>query len=374
MTTSDKIVISLIRKALCPKYKIDASLFVNSNWEEVMDAATVQGVLGICYESIENTPANQRPNLDCLMKWFGQVEYMKACYDAHRKAITELAQFYNEYGITMMLLKGYGLSLYWPTPNHRPVGDIDVFLLKEVLYNSKAQLLTDGIWREADQLVYEKLGIKIESNHEHHTCFSYKGIMVENHYDFINVRAHKDAQQIEDKLKELISVRGESSLNSLGFLVPSPDFNVIFLIRHLGQHFAGERVTLRQLLDWGLFLKNEGSKVDWKKIVPFLKQMGIWTFFNQTNAICEDILGIQLAGHIPPIERDEQLTQRIVEDVLHPEFSEDKPSRLIPVLRFKMKRWWFNGWKHPLIYNEWLLPLFLTLLWSHVRRIGTIKD
>ncbi|WP_302428918.1 hypothetical protein [uncultured Prevotella sp.] len=45
-----------------------------------------------------------------------------------------------------------------------------------------------------------------------------------------------------------------------------------------------------------------------------------------------------------------------------------------PILTFKFRRWWHNRWKHPLVYKEWLLPMFMTLLWSHLRRWGMIKD
>lgn len=302
--------------------------------------------------------------MDCL----GQVEYIKSCYEEHRKAIGELAQFYADNGVKMVLLKGYGLSLYWPTPEHRPVGDIDIYL--------------GHLWQFGDQMVHDRLGIEVESGHEHHTTFSYhrstvsgSGIIVENHYDFINVKAHKDASMIEAKLKKLASIGSIEFQVSNGskVLLPSADFNTIFLIRHLGQHFAGERVTLRQLLDWGLFLQKDCAKVNWQEIVPFLKEMGIWTFFHQICAICEDYFGMHF-NLCFELERKPDLGARIIEDVLHPEFDEEKPQGLFLVLWFKMKRWWYNRWKHPLVYNEWLLPMFLTLLWSHIKRIDTIKD
>ena len=231
-----------------------------------------------------------------------------------------------------------------------------------------------SIFQAGDELI-RNLGAKVEEGHEHHTTFNFQNQMVENHYDFINTKAHRDAPRIEAKLKELASRECKEHMMPDGtkVLLPSADFNVIFLIRHLGQHFAGERIILRQILDYGLFLQKEGGSVHWSEIVPFIKEMGIWTFFNQINAICEDYLGLQLDG-VPEIERDEELERRIIEDVLHPEFAEEKPSGLVPVLAFKARRWWHNRWKHPLVYNEWLLPMLLTMAWSHLRRIKTIKD
>lgn len=60
--------------------------------------------------------------------------------------MTDLARLYANNGIRMMVVKGYGLSLDWPVPNHRPVGDLDI-------YNF-------GKWKEADVLVAKECCIK----------------------------------------------------------------------------------------------------------------------------------------------------------------------------------------------------------------------
>lgn len=112
----------------------------------------------------------------------------------------------------------------------------------------------------------------------------------------------------------------------------------------------------------------------WNKTIAFLKEIGLHTFFIQINAICIDYLGFDETV-FPSVERKEGLEKRILADILHPEFAEEKPSSgLLTILTFKFRRWWHNRWKHPLVYKEWLLPMFLTLLWSHLRRYKTIKD
>lgn len=368
MANSD-ILLSLIRLSLgASADEMDLSVLTESDWKEIIDLSFEQGVAAIAVDGLqrlyEANPglelALDKPELEPLKyEWFGSTFQTENSYRDHLAAIASLAKFYSESGISMMLLKGYGLSLNYPVPEHRPAGDIDVYL---------------SDWKAGDELI-RSLGIKVEEGHEHHTTFHYNGQMVENHYDFINTKAHRDAPKIEAKLKALAANESREHLLPDGtkILLPSADFNVIFLIRHLGQHFAGERITLRQILDYGLFLQKEGGSVHWSEIAPFIKEMGIWTFFNQIIAICEDYLGLHLAG-IPAIERNEELEKRILEDVFHHEFAEEKPSGIIPVLAFKARRWWHNRWKHPLVYNEWLLPMLLTLAWSHLRRIKTIKD
>lgn len=370
-------LLKLIRISLGHEQK--CSIPNDINWNRVLNFSRAHGVIGIVIDALELLPAEQRPERDVLMKWHGQVMFMEQMYEQHMKAIADLAKFYKRQGIRMMVLKGYGLSLNWPRPKNRPVGDLDVYLTND----------NDNLpaWNRADELVRSELGISVEDGHEHHTVFVFKGVMVENHYDFINTKAHRDAHAIEVKLKELASkvfaqdaqnmqIDSISSVDSAcpNIYYPNADFNAIFLIRHLGQHFAGDRVTLRQILDWATFLEKKSNEVHWDEVVPFLKEMEIWTFFNQINAICVDYLGFR-EDCFTPIERKDDLEIRILEDILNPEFTEEKPAGgLLKVLVFKFRRWWNNRWKHPLVYKEWLLPMFLTLLWSHLRRFETIKD
>ena len=65
---------------------------------------------------------------DLKYEWFGSVFQAEEDYKKYVEDIASLAKAYSEAGIEMMVLKGYGLSLNYPVPAHRPVGDIDVFL------------------------------------------------------------------------------------------------------------------------------------------------------------------------------------------------------------------------------------------------------
>lgn len=349
--------LALVRYALGGDLKIDGTI----DWPAVLALAEPHGVAALIGGVIERLEPAMRPDMGQLMRFVSQTVSIEKSYARNRMAVEGLSSFYAVQGMPMMLLKGYGMSQYWPVPSHRPSGDIDIYLWDR--------------WESGDRMVREKLGISVESGHEHHTTFRYKGIMVENHYDFINTKAHRDAPAIETELKRLTAKDlcvADPEIANLFY--PSADFNAIFLIRHLGQHFAGEFVTLRQLLDWGLFLQKDGDRVNWTEVIPFLKGIGLWKFFNMVNAICADILGLRIDPSLYA-ERDEALEERILADIIEPEFGEEKPeSGLVRIMVFKLRRWWHNRWKHPLVYDEWLLPMFLTLLWSKLRRIDTIKD
>ena len=88
-----------------------------------------------------------------------------------------------------MVVKGYACSLDWPKPNHRPCGDIDIWLF--------------GKYREADDLVSNEKGLRVDNSHHHHTVLYWEDFMVENHYDFVNVHAHKSSAELEKVFKGL---------------------------------------------------------------------------------------------------------------------------------------------------------------------------
>ena len=296
------------------------------------------------------------------MQWFGRAITAEENYAKHEKAIADIAHIYAQHGIKTMILKGYGLSLNYPVPSHRPMGDLDLY--------------TFGKDRDADYLITQLYNIKVDSRHEHHTVFRFEDILVENHYDFINIKAHRDAALIEEKLKSLANHKFKkiNILDRVEVYLPSANFNAIFLIRHMGQHFAGEHLNLRQLLDWGFFVRANSQDVDWTATTGFMKEIGLYVFFNQINAICVDYLGFE-PNLFPPIERNTELENRSLADTLHPECAQSRPeSSLVPILVFKFHRWWYNRWKHKLVYSDNLFLTFSTLLYSHLIRIRSIKD
>ena len=370
LNQSDNQFLSLVRCAVSGNCD-DSSAFSGKDLAGIIKTSNMQGVLALVADGLQiclkfnpnNNPFANETAADKLrrIQWLGSVVAYERMYAKYEKAMAELARLYATKNIRMMVLKGYGLSLDWPVPNHRPVGDLDI-------YNF-------GKWKEADALVAKKCGIKVDNGHEHHTVFCFNDVSVEDHYDFINTKAHRDAPKIEARLKVLaVNNYKEIDVEGAKIYLPSANFNAIFLMRHMGQHFAGEHLYLRQVLDWGFFVRAHHKEVDWKATIDFLKEIGIYTFFNQINAICVDNLGFP-ESCFPTIERNKDLEERILMDILHPEFAEEKPaSGFIPILTFKFRRWWHNRWKHPLVYKEWLLPMFVTLLWSHLRRWKTIKD
>lgn len=339
------------------------------DWVELQALAERQGLSAIVLDGLDILVRDGRlpreRDMDPMQKkmWIGQVlQNYEYRYELYRRAIAEIAAFYNVHGYKMMVLKGHACSLDWPKPEHRPTGDIDIWQF--------------GQYRAADALLSSEQGVSVDSSHHHHTVFYWRDFMVENHYDFINVHHHRSNAEYERILKKL----GEDDSHFVELYgervyLPSPDLHALFLLKHMMLHFASGEISMRQVLDWGFFVEKHGSEVDWQYVLDVLERFGMRELFDVFNAICVEDLGFagsmfQVPG--PTSEVDKALKERVLNEILSPEFVGETPSALIPRIAFKYRRWRANGWKHRLCYKESMWSAFWSGVWNHLMKPGSI--
>lgn len=329
------------------------------DWPALQILANQQGLSAIVIDGIEKLPEKLRPPKVLLLQWIGEVlQSYEYRYESYRRVIAEMAGFFNEHHYKMMILKGYACSLDWPKPEHRPCGDIDIWLF--------------GKSHEADLLIEREKGIEVNRSEPHHTVFYWQDFMVENHFDFIDVNHHQSHRALEKTLKEL----GKDDTHSVELYgekvyIPSPNLHALFLQRHSMLHFAFGEFSFRQLLDWAFFVKAHGREVDWRWLLDVLEQHGMTPLFNLFNAICIEDLGFE-AELFPRAEVDPLLKQRVLNEIFQPEFNEQQPSSLFPRVFFKYRRWKANGWKHALCYKESMWSAFWSGVWGHLLKPKSI--
>lgn len=314
-----------------------------------------------------------------LAEWIGEVhQFYEQRHEQYLQAISDLAGFYNSHGFKMMILKGYACSLDWPKPNHRPCGDIDIWLFGQQKEADKVLANTNFTNNTDDALVPKTYSlsngsrIMIDNSHHHHTVFDWQGFMVENHYDFINVHHHKSHVRLEQILKEL----GKDDthyveLNGEKVYLPSPNLHALFLMKHLMLHFSTGEINLRQLLDWGFFVRKHGMDVDWERIEKVYEQFNMKTLYGIINTICVEELCFD-ASEFHFVHFEPALKQRVFNDIMCPEFSGEMPSSLLPRLVFKYRRWKANEWKHKLCYSDSMWSAFWSGIWSHLMKPKSI--
>lgn len=328
-------------------------------WNDIHAIALQQGLSAVIVDGVEKLPAHQRPPKPLLLKWMGEVllnyEYR---YVLYCRAIAEIASFYNSHGYKMMVLKGYGCGLNWPKPDHRPYGDIDIWLY--------------GKQKEADALLAKEKGVVVDASHHHHTVFDWHGFAVENHYDFVNVYDYKSSKELEVVFKTL-GAESSKVMNLFGEDVyfPSSNLHALFLIRHMVSHFASTRISLRQVLDWAFFVKKNTQEIDWKWLMDLLDEYHMIDFVNCINAICIEDLGFSLSI-FPTLRFRPSLKDRVLSDILSMKKVGTEPKCLLGRIVFKTVRWKSNWWKQDLCYNENRWSGFWRGVWYHLLKPQSI--
>ena len=361
-----------------------ATLSVN-DWSAIEALATKQGLLGVLIDAIEQIPEPQRPPKQILLLWIGEVmEGYEKRFLVYRSSLAELAAFYDSHGYKMMVLKGYACGLNWPKLEHRPYGDIDIWMFGR---QKEADALIESLEFKVESLESVDSGelkvgsIKVDKSHHHHTVFNWMGFTVENHYDFENVHHHKSSLELEKVFKELgkddshfVEIEGASTGTSTRIYLPSPNHHALLLLKNSMTDFAAFYVTLRHVLDWGFHVEKYGKEIDWQWLEGVVEQYHMTDYYNCINAICVEDLGFQLVDNIKlkvesQLESVEfrKLKERVLADILEPKFSRVPPDKsFLPKAWYMYRRWKGNEWKHKLCYNESMWSAFWYGIGNHL--------
>lgn len=337
------------------------SAMTPSQWERVLQMAGAHNVVALVYEAIERLPETQQPPRQVRLKFAVMADQSVQRFRQRSEVIGELLDLYDEAGIPIMIIKGVSIARLYPKPELRTFSDVDTYHFGQI--------------READALAAERLGITPDDDVHHHTKWRYKGVLVENHYDFINTKSHVSNRAYEQLLKAEAENAVESEWQGHKVRFASPRFNALFLMRHMASHYAAERVSLRHLYDWKVFVEQCGSEVDWAEMYSIYDQFKMRPFVDAVRGILIDYLGLAPELLPKPVQEDKALEKRIINDILYSEFSVKCPQNgAVAIVWWKMRRFWANRWKHRLVYRESWLYSFIQMTYSHLLKPKTITN
>ena len=313
--------------------------------------------------------------------WLAEADKAVRWYQYQHEVQDEIVEVMAKRGIETLVLKGTHIAQYYPTPELREFGDLDLYF-----YNKHD---------EADRVAREVLKVEVSNDAHHHSKYNYRGVTVESHYDFVNVHYPPSNRRYEALLKELVSnnsikdsrtqshkdSKSQGQLSTFNFQLST--FEILFLLRHMACHFASSRITLRDLADWALTCRALQDKVDWPLVERTVSDYGMTEFVSALNAIAEQRLGTQPPSH--PVTQspshpdsmsrclDVSMSQKLERDLVYgsPE-TDDKNADGLARLIWKQHRWRALGWKRKMVFNDSPLRLMLASLTSHAEKPRSI--
>ena len=261
MTEENKQLLEILRRSLWDDEK---------QGEEIPDhiraelcAQTVEGLTAIAYLDTQN------------LKYEQTARFVKMAH-LQRNAIQQLQSA----GIPVVVIKGTAAGIYYPHPQLRTYGDIDLMVQPEH-YHDAIQALRDGGWyQEGDIGSIHTPFHKNDERLELHQCPS--GIENDKEGQFVHQYLLSGFSDIQDGIIEQGRCR---------FPVLPWQQNGLELIWHFRVHL-NDGIGLRHVIDWMMFVKSCVNDHTFRQLKPVLEQAGLLTLAKAVTRMCQFYLGL----------------------------------------------------------------------------------
>lgn len=194
---------------------------------------------------------------------------------------------FTQNNIPYILLKGISLAAYYPTPEQRKLGDLDLLLADpSMLPSVKAILLQHG-FREDPEVS------------DHHATFIYTfptsghSCILELHYRIVGLYQYQKANRIVDSIYSNASLKPVSQqINGNDYFVLPPTEYTFYLLHHMLKHYLYSGFGIRLVCDFFFYVTNHLNEIDCSKLHRWCSESRILHFYEIIVASCRIYLGL----------------------------------------------------------------------------------
>ena len=271
-----------------------SSIYTDEQWNDALALAQEQSIEGVLLSAIEVLPDKQRPPKMVLLQWIGSVQMLEANSIKIAQASETVIKYFRENGFACNILKGSAVARYYPQPERRQSGDVDVWVDggREKIYDFASK--------------FDKYGRLYGVNYHHIHFHLIEDVHIEVHIwpSFLssplrNLRLHKFCNLHRPAM--------DTDKPSLGF-------DGVFILLHCYRHMCGHGLGLRQIMDYFYVLKrgfNIGEKAD---TVYWISKLGMRRFTSGLMWVLQKDFGLE--EHYLLMEPDEKEGRFSIQEVI----------------------------------------------------------
>ena len=252
------------------------------DWGKLLQLSKIHTVTGILGYMAMSWPICPDGELKSVLR--------KACLTTinafnRRAALGEkLVEQLNSAGIDHIVMKGYVLREYYPVPELRTYGDIDLVIRPEDRQRCNDLMLSLGYRLDHDwEPVYSYL--RQDEFYEIHTQIMEIDVSDKAHHRSYFGAAWDYAQP--------------ESGRSYRF---TPEFHFLYMITHIAKHVVGSGAGIRMYLDVAAFIRHFSADPDWQYIRQELEKLHLADFANAVLTLTQRFFGVESPLHLKPIE------------------------------------------------------------------------
>lgn len=280
ISAEEEYLLYLLRRSLTLKNNPEMSKVTGLDWDKLCSIAQRHSVLPLLYDSLaekEDLPEKVYKTAERLAKVAVNQSYHLLFLSKFLIGKMEAA------GLPVVLLKGVATASFYPIPELRKSGDVDILLLDKTRLKQVCGILQDcGCARSEEQHAL------------HHLVYCNKeGIEIEIH---TMLAEPFDSQEINRYMQEKLPDcrRNIRRVTCMGVELPMLDtgYHAYELLLHMLQHFLWAGFGLRLLCDWVVFWNRETEVEEREKYLRLVKESGVKGFSDIVTLFCCTYLGL----------------------------------------------------------------------------------
>ena len=207
-----------------------------------------------------------------LLQWKKTVIQQVFQYEQYSQIQKRITDQMNTEGIPFVILKGTSASCYYPRPELRAMGDIDIMTRRNDIDRACVAL--------------ERLGyVRFEGEFEFGRTIKYfrNGMEVEIHKYFTSLNDPDKAEYLDNLILSSIKPGSERLPDNVNGLV---------LLEHIGDHLE-HGLGLRQIIDWMMYVRNCLGDPEWETWFKIQAEtIGLDKLAMTVTKMCQIYLGL----------------------------------------------------------------------------------
>jgi len=336
MNHTERLFFQLVRSAAGTARTESRVSLSARRWKQLFELSVSQNLAALVFGELSRT-GNDMPE-DTLRRWKEYAAFCTARFDAQLMALTHLSQFLESHGIRVMVLKGLGLALLYPQPQVRECSDVDIYCFGE--YERVNSLLKQA------GLIGE-----LEEENGKHCSFSFDGVNIENHRHFSEY-VNRANIMMGEKIMALSETDTRTDPRMPGIIFPGPMMGALHLAMHTLSHLAWSGITVRQLLDCGLFFSRYGDTLDRDAVIRLWEDAGTADAALSLFTLCEQLLGFEKGMTGAGQAKYRKNADTILKGILSPCRSSSEVRNPFTKFVLKYRQFRFRSIMHPIVYGE----------------------
>ena len=271
-TEIQNAVLSLLRSSLWGTERFPLEVAPGIDWKKVYNELQDQAVPNLCADLLgdvdpENTIYYIREAARNIRFWHDLAKQQE-----------QLCQDLKDAGVPCVILKGSSAAQYYPQPERRTMGDIDLLVLPDDFDRAQKYFQTDWEFHHVDS---------------RHATFRNKSTIVELHRRFSAFRSQELRDYLDNAIYEDAKQEIFCTLNRYTFPTLSRKTNGLVLLTHINSHME-KGLGLRQIIDWMMYVNQELDDGFWhSEFCEAARYMHLEKLAVTVTRMCQMYLGLR---------------------------------------------------------------------------------